>query len=557
MNAGATLSAGAPLSGLEALLRQRGLLVERIAGVGVADDPLITGVTHDSRRAGPGDLFVALRGARQDGRRFAPAAVMAGAVALISETPVDGVAVPQLVVGHGRRALALAAAWRFGFPSHELGVVGITGTDGKTTTAYLVRAVLEAAGRSSGLVGTVEVICAGHSLGNDARATTPEAPELQACLARMRDGGDRWAVIEATSHGLAQERVGEVAWDVAVLTNIGHEHLEFHGTHEAYRAAKRLLFERLARGPWVMGKSDRGSAVLNADDPHVGEFAAAARDAGARLIAYGTDASIGAVLPDATHLLARDVRHEGAGMAFRLDRPGGPLDVRLRLTGRFNVHNALAALGVAEALGLDPVGSARALGSVSGVPGRMQPVDLGQPFTVMVDYAHTAEALAKVLDELATVARAAGGGLIAVFGSAGERDTQKRPAMGRVAGERCRLVVLADEDPRGEDRMTILEAIAEGAQAVGRRLGHDLLLVPDRARAIRRALSEAKPGDVVLLAGKGHERSIEMAGSAMAWDEAAEARLALREAGYGSEAVDTSGEVEGGTGADGEGRGFG
>jgi UDP-N-acetylmuramoyl-L-alanyl-D-glutamate--2,6-diaminopimelate ligase len=570
------VTAGRTLGGLAALLRERGLLEGARGELG---RQRVGGIVHDSRRVRPGNVFAALRGRREDGATYAPEAVARGAIAIMAAAPVEAVGVPQLVVSDDRAALALAAAWWHGWPSHDLGIVGVTGTDGKTTTAYLIRQALLAAGRSTGLVGTIDVICAGLSLGNEARATTPEAPELQGYLARMRDGGDRWAVIESTSHGLAQQRVGEVAYDVAVLTNMGLEHLEFHGTPEAYQAAKRTLFERLAVGPANPEKGHGKHAVINADDAHAPLFTSAARAAGARIVTYSTgwlpraDAGgsggpgaaaadrPGVGHPPDLHLVADRVVEDGAGLSMRVHGPGWTLPVRLGLAGRFNVHNALAALGAAAALGLDPATAATALGALPAVPGRMQRVDLGQPFAVIVDYAHTAEALAKVLDELSPLARAAGAGLIAVFGSAGERDTQKRPSMGRVAGERCRLVVLTDEDPRGEDREAILEDIARGVRSaiatrVGRRGGPaaELRLIPDRREAIAAAVGAARPGDVVLLAGKGHERTIEVAGGALPWDEAAAAREALLALGYGVAVTGAGGEV---TGAGGEVTGAG
>jgi UDP-N-acetylmuramoyl-L-alanyl-D-glutamate--2,6-diaminopimelate ligase len=403
--------------------------------------------------------------------------------------------------------------------------VGITGTDGKTTTGYLVRAILEGAGRRTGLLGTTDVIVGGQSQGNAARTSTPEAPELQGLLARMEQAGDAWAVVESTSHGLAQQRVGAVAYDVAVLTNITSEHLEFHGTLEAYREAKHSLFRRLARSEENPEKGWGKHAVVNADDGQ-GEVAAAnAIAAGASVVRYGW-------LPDGTPLgpsldvAAGRVVETPAGVQAELHTPGWQGSLQLRLAGRFNVSNALAAVGVALALGLDPSTTAASLAAVESVPGRMQRIDEGQPFSVIVDYAHTAEALAKVLDELRPSDPSAG--LIAVFGSAGDRDVTKRPIMGRVAGERCRLVVLTDEDPRGEDRQAILESIAAGAEGAGKRRGRDLLLIPDRAEAITSAIRAARPGDVVLLAGKGHERTIETGAGPIAWDEAAVARAALR-----------------------------
>jgi len=506
------------------LLEGRGQLRTLLTAGGPGrGDVVVTGVTHDSRLVEPGFVFAAVPGARHDGHEFVPPAVAAGAAAVIAERATAGIPVPQLLVASVRPALALAAAWFFDFPSHRLGVVGITGTDGKTTTSYLVRAALESAGLAAGLVGTIETTAGGRVIGTG-RATTPEAPELQADLAAMVAAGDRFAVVESTSHGLAQHRVAEVAYDVAVLTNLTHEHLEFHRTPEAYRAAKRRLFEALAVGEADAEKGHGKWAVINRDDGVADDFAKAAREAGARVIFYGTD--------DRAEVRATAFHEDAGGLNIELVTPRGPSRLRLRLAGRFNVHNALAAVAVGEALALEPAAVRHGLESVERVPGRMERIDAGQPFTVIVDYAHTPDSLAKVLDNLAPVAAAGGGGLICVFGSAGERDTLKRPMMGRVAGERCRLVVLTDEDPRGEDRMRILEEIAVGAEEVGRRRDLDLLLIPDRREAIAAAFIEARPGDVVVLCGKGHERTIEMADGAIEWDEAAAAHQALAALGY-------------------------
>ncbi len=507
-----------------AALEGRGLLrAAHAAGSRPLSEIAVLGVSHDSRRVTSGTVFVAVPGQHEDGHAFARDAVAAGAPALIAERFVAGVAVPQLLVRAARPALAFVAAWVNDDPSRHLGIVGITGTDGKTTTAHLVRAMLETCGQPTGLVGTIDVVVGGRSLGNPGRATTPEAPELQAHLAAMVAAGDGFAVIESTSHGLAQDRASEVAYDVAVLTNLTHEHLEFHGTHEAYRAAKRRLFEQLAVSAANPDKGWGKSAVINRDDRWADEFIGTARDAGARLITYGADPSAPA------DVRATSVRERAGGMSIDVETPRWRAPVTLRLAGRFNVHNALAAIGVGEALSLDPATVRAALADMAGVRGRMERIDEGQPFSVIVDYAHTPEALTKVLESLGPMAAAGGGGLIAVFGSAGDRDVQKRPMMGRAAGERCRLVVITDEDPRSEDREAILDQIAAGAESVGKRRDHDLWLIADRAVAITRALEMARPGDVVLLAGKGHEQTIEMRDHAIPWDDATAARTALQE----------------------------
>ena len=520
-----TGGSGRTLGELIALLEVRGgpLAVIPTGGEAVGQTSVVD-VRLDSRLVRPGDLFAAVVGEVHDGHRFVRDAVGAGAVAVLAERPTDGLAVPQLIVAATRPALAIAAAWRHAFPSHRLGVVGVTGTDGKTTTACLVGAVLAAAGLPAGVLSTVDVVVGGQSLGNAERTTTPEAPRLQEILAAMVRAGDRWAVVEASSHGLAQDRCGEVAWDVAVLTNVTEEHLEFHRTREAYLAAKARLFAALATGPANPEKGHGKHAVLNADDPVAAQFAAIARAAGARVVTYGT-------APAADVRLAA-LEEDRRGLTISVVTPRWRGDLAVRLSGRFNAHNVLAAVAVGEALALDPAAVRAGVEAFAGVPGRMERIEAGQPFGVIVDYAHTAEALEQVLDGLAPAAARAGGGLVAVFGSAGERDHVKRPAMGRVAGERCRLVIVTDEDPRGEDRLAIIEAIARGAEAAGRRRGVDLLLIADRRAAIAAAVERGRPGDVLLFAGKGHEKTIETADGALPWDEAAEVRAALAAAGW-------------------------
>jgi UDP-N-acetylmuramoyl-L-alanyl-D-glutamate--2,6-diaminopimelate ligase len=384
-------------------------------------------------------------------------------------------------------------------------------------------------GRQTGLLGTTDVIVGGVSLGNEARTSTPEAPELQAHLAAMLAAGDRWAVVESSSHGLAQQRVRGTAYDVAVLTNVTSEHLEFHGTLEAYRAAKRSLFRRLSVDEENPQKGWGKHAVVNADDPEGGPAATVAREAGARVVRYGLAGELGPRHAADLEIAATDLSEAPSGMRIAMQAGSWHGSVPLQLAGRFNVANALAAMGVAVALDLDLEAAAAALGALPGVPGRMQRVDEGQAFSVIIDYAHTAESLAKVLDELVPTDPAAD--RIVVFGSAGDRDPSKREPMGYAAGQRCRLVIVTDEDPRGEDRQAILESIGRGAEAAGKRRGQDLLLIPDRDQAIAEAMRRAAPGDAVLLAGKGHEKTIETAEGELPWDESATARAALRAIG--------------------------
>jgi UDP-N-acetylmuramoyl-L-alanyl-D-glutamate--2,6-diaminopimelate ligase len=483
---------------------------------------------QDSRRVGPGSLFVAIVGERYDGHDFLADAASAGAAAAVVEHGSPDTRLAQVVVAASRRTLAEAACWWYGDPSRELGVIGITGTDGKTTTAALAASVLDAAGLRPGLVGTVELRVGGTIEPTTEHATTPQAPELQALLRAMVAAGDAAAIVETTSHGLALDRVRGVAYDLAILTNLSHEHLEVHGTFEAYRAAKLRLFESLAEArpdkPRPGDASWPRVGIVNRDDPAAPWFIAATKAAAATLLTYGTDA--------AADVRATRVEEDQSRLRVAYDSPSGGGAFDLRLAGRFNVHNALAVAAAADALGVPSEVVSAGLERVTGVAGRMERVEAGQPFGVVVDFAHSPASLATVLDILAPTAAARGGGLVAVFGSAGERDRQKRPLMGRIAGERCRLVVVTDEDPRGEDGQAILEEIAAGAEAAGRRRDHDLLLIADRAEAIRGAFERARPGDIVLLAGKGHERTIEYADGSIPWDERSEARIALGELGF-------------------------
>jgi UDP-N-acetylmuramoyl-L-alanyl-D-glutamate--2,6-diaminopimelate ligase len=489
----------------------------------------ITGVAEDSREVGEGTLFVAVPGFHVDGHDYLARAAAAGAAAALVERPVTGTTLPQLVLDATRPALAQAAAWWYGDPSRDIGIVGITGTDGKTTTSFLAVAALEAAGISTGLIGTVETKVGGTRERHEAHVTTPEAPDLQATLRAMAANGNVAAILETTSHALELERVAGVAYDAAVFTNLTHEHLELHGSFERYRAAKVRLFEALASRPGNPPKNVAGRpwpklAVINRDDASAGWFEAAAREAGATILTYGTD--------PAADVRATGVEEDASRLRIRFAAPSGEGILELRLAGRFNVHNALAVVALGEGLGLDPVAVRAGLEAVPGVPGRMERIEAGQPFGVIVDYAHSPASLQGVLDLLAPIATAGGGGLIAVFGSGGERDTTKRAVMGRIAGERCRLVVATDEDPRGEDRHAIVEEIVRGAESAGRRRGVDVLGIADRREAVAAAFERARPGDVVLLAGKGHEPTILYADHAIPWDEATVARETLAAMGW-------------------------
>jgi UDP-N-acetylmuramoyl-L-alanyl-D-glutamate--2,6-diaminopimelate ligase len=344
----------------------------------------------------------------------------------------------------------------------------------------------------------------------------------------MVQAGDRAAIVETTSHGLALERVGGTAYDIAIFTNLTHEHLEFHGTFEAYRDAKLSLFRRLGRGPdKLLDRPWPRAAIVNRDDPAAPLFEAVALEAGVSSISFGEAA--------AADVRATSVAEDARSLRFDVTTPRWQGSISLQLAGRFNVHNALAAVALGEVLDLDPEAVRAGLAAVRGVPGRMERVDCGQPFGVVVDYAHSPASLEKVLDLLGALAAARGGGVIVVFGSAGERDVQKRPMMGRVAGERCRLVIVTNEDPRDEDPEAILDQIAAGAEAAGLHRGVDLECVADRREAIALAFERARPEDWVLLAGKGHERSIITRAGFEPWNEQAAAVSALRSLGYDGE----------------------
>jgi UDP-N-acetylmuramoyl-L-alanyl-D-glutamate--2,6-diaminopimelate ligase len=476
---------------------------ERVIGIPVGE---VTGLAYDSRNVRAGTLFFAVPGVHVDGHDYAAAAVKDGAIGVVVQRELEGLGAPQLVVDRARRALADAADAWYGQPSKELEVIGITGTDGKTTTSFLAVELLRAGGRRPGLIGTVAADIGDERLPNEDRNTTPESLELQELLARMVEAGNESVVMEATSHGLALERTRNCRFDVGVVTSVTSEHLEFHGSLEAYRRAKARLVE------------EAPLAILNTDDEAYAFFRERARD---RVLTYGIDAD--------ADLRATELVADAAGSRFTLVAPDWSGEVTTPMPGRFNVTNALAALAIAHVEGVAWPVAVDALARTAGVPGRMERVDAGQPFAVVVDYAHTADSLGKVLRMLRPVTR---GRLIAVFGSAGERDPTKRPAMGRVSAELADVTVVTDEDPRLEDPRAINEAIADGARGAGAVDGESLLVIDDRREAIARAMAMAREGDVVLLAGKGHETSIFYGADKLPWDDREAARDALAAAGW-------------------------
>jgi UDP-N-acetylmuramoyl-L-alanyl-D-glutamate--2,6-diaminopimelate ligase len=498
-------------------------------------DPIILGLGYDSREARPGWLFAALEGLHTDGHRFTEQAVQNGAVAVLHGRPLQerrpGVAYVR--VADPRRALSALADAFHGQPSRRLEVIGVTGTDGKSTTVFLIHQLLSALGQRAGFLSTVSFQAGGQLRPNSLRQSTPEAPEVHALLAQMADAGMGYAVLEATSHGLSARtaRLADVRFQAAVCTNITHEHLEFHRTFEQYRSDKANLFRALDRpekAPAGEGEPAAGRrfGVANADDPSHAYLAAQTRRP---VHLYGMRSAEGAAQPGRLGLTAHDFAGDLEGSRFRLRWPGGQAEARTALPGQHNVENLLAAcLAVHLLLGVPFSELAPLLPRLRAVPGRLQAVRAGQPFRVIVDYAHTPEAFARVLP----FARAqTPGRLIAVFGSAGERDTGKRPLQGEVASRHCDLLVLTDEDPRGEDPRAILREIAAGCRLGP---GQELLLEPDRRKAIHEAIRRAQPGDAVLLLGKGHEGSILYSGGSLPWNEEEVAREALQALGYGS-----------------------
>jgi UDP-N-acetylmuramoyl-L-alanyl-D-glutamate--2,6-diaminopimelate ligase len=437
----------------------------------------VTSVTHDSRKAGPGALFVAVRGTSQDGNQFVEAARKKGAAAVASEAPPQP-GVPWLQVPDAREALATFSAEVLGRPADALRLVGVTGTNGKTTTTYLIDAALRAAGHKTGLLGTVQ-----YRIGDrlaEATRTTPESSDLQALFREMVDAGCDHAVLEVSSHSLDLKRVHGCGFAVAVFTNLTRDHLDFHGDMDRYFVAKRRLFDTNLRTD--------GHAVINLDDDRAAELIAASRG---RVWTYSVSGG-------PADLQALDVRLSLEATRFRARTPRGDFEVRTPLVGRFNVENLLAALGAALALGLDPDTAIRGLSSVAGVPGRLERVQAGQDFTVIVDYAHTDDALKNLLE---TVRELKPRRLITV-GCGGDRDRTKRPLMGAVAARLSDVVVVTSDNPRSEPPEAILEEIQRGMNG-GRRAERHAIV--DRREAIVRALEMAGPGDAVVIAGKGHE----------------------------------------------------
>jgi UDP-N-acetylmuramoyl-L-alanyl-D-glutamate--2,6-diaminopimelate ligase len=456
----------------------------------------VTNLVYDSRKAGPGTLFFCVVGEKRDGHEFAGQVVEAGAVALVVERELD-VAVPQVVVPSARAAMAPFAAAFWGDPTAELKVVGVTGTNGKTTTAYLTREILEAAGIQTGLMGTVKQVVGGEE--EPVERTTPEGIDLQETFRRMLEGGDRACAMEVSSHAMVLHRADAIHFDAAVFTNLTQDHLDFHADMEDYFAAKRMLFE-----------AEPGVRIVNVDDPYgrrlAGEFDCLT------FSAEGAEADYRAI----------DVEFDAGGATFTVE---GKAEIRTGMPGHFNVANALGAFAAATALGVEPGAAARGLAAAARVPGRFEPIDEGQGFAVLVDYAHTPDSMENVLR---AARRLTEGKLIAVFGAGGDRDKAKRPLMGRAGGVLADLAIVTSDNPRSEDPEAIVAEVAAGA----REGEAELIVAVDRHAAIALALGRARPGDTVVIAGKGHEQGQEFEGGRkIPFDDREVARAELRKLG--------------------------
>src|ERR1700677_4194380 len=475
-------------------------------------DPGVSSVEYDSRRVKPGCVFVAMRGESSDGNQFIDQAIEAGAVAVVTdsaaEKPRAGVA--WALVPHGRRALARISANFSKRPAERIAIIGITGTNGKSTTAFLTEAILTAAGRKSALIGTIEYHVAGKIL--PAPHTTPEALELNRIFSEALGQGATDAVMEVSSHALAQGRVFGMPFDVAVFTNLTRDHLDYHKTMEEYFAAKRLLFEGC-------GTDAPRAVVTNLDDEYGAKLAEFSRKKSSLVLKYGWERG---------DLHAERVEITTRGTRFDLVTPEAKIPVFSALIGRVNVYNILAAAGACYARGCPAQAIAAGIDKLACVPGRFERVDCGQPFTVVVDYAHTDDALRNLTALARELVCGSKGRVITVFGCGGDRDRKKRPLMGEAAGRGSDFVVLTSDNPRSEDPVSIINDAVVGLQKTGVRYSIEV----DRRKAIALAIGEARSGDIVLIAGKGHEKVQVTREGEMPFDDVEVAREALRDAGF-------------------------
>src|SRR6202451_2562848 len=485
-------------------------------------DPGVSGVEYDSRLVKPGCVFVAMRGESSDGNRFIDQAIRAGAVAVVTDSATQK---PRPNVGwarvpHGRRALARVSANFYKKPAERLAITGITGTNGKSTTAFLVEAILSAAHRKSALIGTIEYHVAGKIL--PAPHTTPEALDLNRILAEALGNGATETVMEVSSHALTQQRVYGIPFDVAVFTNLTRDHLDYHHTMEEYFAAKRILFEGC-------GTDTPRVAVLNDEDEYGRKLAKASKKSGAEVVTYGLRSG---------DLHAENIDITPQGTRFDLVMPRDAVSLFSPLIGRVNVYNVLAAAGAAYARDCKPKAIAMGIANLSRVPGRFERVDCKQPFTVVVDYAHTDDALRNLTSLAREFVQQAKqkGRVVTVFGCGGDRDRAKRPLMGEAGGRGSDFVVLTSDNPRSEDPLAIINDAMVGLQ----RSGTKYKVEPDRKAAIALAIGEAGPGDIVLIAGKGHEKVQVTREGSIPFDDVEVVRQVLRDSGYNCEAANAA-----------------
>ncbi|QAY65419.1 UDP-N-acetylmuramoyl-L-alanyl-D-glutamate--2,6-diaminopimelate ligase [Paenibacillus protaetiae] len=459
------------------------LITAKLKGDGAVS---VTGVEIDSRKVKQGDLFICLPGHTVDGHDYAPQAIAGGAVALVTERDL-GVSVPQLIVKNARLAMAVVADRFYGHPSQHVKLIGVTGTNGKTTTTYLIEKMLNDNGRPAGVIGTIEARYAGQVL--PMSGTTPEALGLQQYLSLMQQAGTAYCAMEVSSHALEQGRVKGCRFRTAIFTNLTQDHLDYHGTMEKYAAAKELFFSRLGND-YAADPAERSYAVLNADDPAAAQFA---RATAAEVITYGIDHE--------ADVSAANIRITAQGTSFTLRTFRGDTELTLQMVGKFNVYNALAAICAALIEGLPLEQIKASLEAVPGVPGRVESVNAGQPFAVIVDYAHTPDGLDNVLK---AVKELSPNRILCVFGCGGDRDRTKRPLMGKIAARYSDYVLVTSDNPRTENPELILQDIKAGLDEDGVSENRYELIV-DRRAAIEKAVEMASPGDVVLIAGKGHE----------------------------------------------------
>jgi len=477
----------------------RALLAHEIHNPRDAD---ITRITADSRQVIAGALFVAIPGENFDGARFIPDALQRGAVAIVAESPITNYQLPIIIVPNSRIALAHLCSAFYDNPSRKLRVIGVTGTDGKTTTCTLIASILKAAGHRVGAITTVGAQIGEKEIDTGFHTTTPAAPDIQRYLAQMVAAEMQYAVIEATSHGLAQHRLDAIDFDIAVITNIQHEHLDYHKTFENYRDAKALLFRSLASSHRKARTAK--VAVLNADDAASFEFLRGIEAEEQIVYRSGETKRVPRPTSHVTFIFAHHITHSTSGLSFTVTTPHGNLSISSSLLGRYNVSNILAALGIGIARRVPFEAMREGIANVRGVVGRMQ-VMQREPFAAIVDFAHTPNALRAALETAREISR---GKVIVVFGCAGLRDVQKRPLMGEIAGNLADKIIVTAEDPRTESLDAINAQIARGLERAGRRARKDYFIVDDRAEAIAYAVNIARAGDVVIVTGKGHERSM-------------------------------------------------